>query len=212
MRMSARITLAACVVAVAAGAALAGSIWSRGTRRMKRITIDDTACEVGDVITILVQERSVIENDSSRNMGKTTSRKGSTTGTLDLANLIQQSVGHHIFDFPKLNMDLSSETKFAGDTDFESDRSVQDKITVTIEDVLPNGNLVVFGKRQREVEGDTQVVQISGIVRPSDIAFDNTVDSDRIANFRLVYKGRGQEVKFTRPGWLGRLLNWLNPF
>ena len=212
MSTSTRICLAACVVAAAVGAASAGSIWKRGTRRMKRIAIDDTACEVGDVITIVVRERSIIENDSTRTMDKTTSRKGATTGTLDLANLIQQSVGHQIFDFPKLNLDFNSETKFAGDTGFESDRSVEDKITVTVEDVLPNGNLVVFGKRQREVEGDTQVVQVSGIVRPSDIAFNNTVDSDRIANFRLVYKGRGQETKFTRPGWLGRLLNWLNPF
>lgn len=207
-----RFLLVAAVVAAAASAVSAGSIWSRGSRRMRLITIDDTACQVGDVITIVVRERSVIENDSSRKMDKTTSRKGVTSGTLDLANLIQQSVGQQIFDFPKLNMDFNSETKFAGGTDFESDRSVQDKITVTIEDVLPNGNLVVFGKRQREVEGDTQVVQLSGIIRPSDIAFDNTVDSDRVAHFRLVYKGRGQEVKFTRPGWLGRLLNWLNPF
>ena len=212
MSIPTRFLLVAAVVAAAAGAVSAGSIWSRGNRRMKLITIDDTACQAGDVITIVVRERSVIENDSSRKMDKTTSRKGVTSGTLDLANLIQQSVGHQIFDFPKLNMDFSSETKFAGGTDFESDRSVQDKITVTVEDVLPNGNLVVFGKRQREVEGDTQVVQLSGIIRPSDIAFDNTVDSDRVANFRLVYKGRGQEVKFTRPGWLGRLLNWLNPF
>ncbi|MHC4716271.1 MAG: flagellar basal body L-ring protein FlgH [Planctomycetota bacterium] len=212
MSTSVRIGLVAAVLAVAAGAASAGSIWKRGTRRMKRITIDDAAREVGDVITITIRERSVIENDTSRKMDKTTSRKAGTSGTLDLANLIGQSVGKHIFDFPKLDLDFSSETKFDGNTDFGSDRSVEDKITVTVEDVLPNGNLVVFGKRQREVEGDTQIVQVSGIVRPGDIGFDNTVDSDRVANFRLVYKGQGQEPKFSKPGWVGRLLNRLNPF
>lgn len=212
MNRSLRIALAAVVVLASTGAAQAGSIWKRGTRRMRVIATDDTAQQIGDVITIAISEHSIIENETSRTMGKATSRKGATTGTLDLANLISRTVGQHIFDFPMLNMDLTSDQTFSGTADFESDRSVEDRVTVTVEDVLPNGNLVIFGKRQRQVEGDTQVIQVSGIVRPSDLSFDNTVDSDRVANFRLVYKSTGRESRMTKPGWLGRFLNWINPF
>ena len=82
---------------------------------------------------------------------------------------------------------------------------------MTVEDVLPNGNLVVIGMRERVVDGDGQTVQTSGIVRPSDIAFDNTVSSKKVADFKMVYKSRGQDSLFTRPGWLARILNALNP-
>jgi len=50
------------------------------------------------------------------------------------------------------------------------------------------------------------------VVRPSDIAFDNTVKSTKVANFRVVHKTVGRENRFTKPGWLGRFLNMINPF
>jgi flagellar L-ring protein precursor FlgH len=71
---------------------------------------------------------------------------------------------------------------------------------------------VVLGSRTRDVAGDKQIIQISGIVRPEDITFDNTISSSRVANFHIVHKTIGRENRFTKPGWLGRLANLLNPF
>ncbi|MHC4295078.1 MAG: flagellar basal body L-ring protein FlgH [Planctomycetota bacterium] len=192
-------------------AANAGSIWAKGSRRTCQLFTDSKAQDLGDVLTIVIEEDSKIENETSRKMDKTTARKAEMDGTLDLANILQP-IGEHIFDFPKLDFTSSSSTEFDGGADYGTDRSMDDKITVVVEDVQPNGNLVVLGSRTRDVAGDKQIIQISGIVRPEDITFDNTISSSRVANFHIVHKTIGRENRFTKPGWLGRLANLLNPF
>jgi flagellar L-ring protein precursor FlgH len=79
-------------------------------------------------------------------------------------------------------------------------------------DVLPNGNLVVMGTRRRNIAGDTQTIEASGIVRPSDIAYDNTVQSERVADFNIVTKNGGVSAPYTKPGWLGRVFDVIWPF
>lgn len=204
--------LAICSVLLAAAApARAGSIWARVAGRERPIHADDAAWRIGDVLTIVIDEHSVIESETNRSLDKQSSREAKTGGTLDLANIIA-SVGRHIFDFPKLDVSSSAKAKFDGKANYDSDRSVADQITVVVQDVLPNGNLVILGRRERTVSGDRQIAQVSGVVRPSDITYANTVQSDRIADFRVSYGDRGPETRFTKPGWLARILNFLNPF
>jgi len=57
-----------------------------------------------------------------------------------------------------------------------------------------------------------QTIEVSGIVRPSDIAFDNTVKSEQVADFRIVTKNAGIAAPYTRPGWLGRIFDIVWPF
>ena len=71
--------------------------------------------------------------------------------------------------------------------------------------------VLVTQERRAADEVDGQVIQISGIVRPSDVAFDNTIPSEKVANFQITMKIRGPEHQFNTPGWFGRLLNWLSP-
>jgi flagellar basal body L-ring protein FlgH len=70
---------------------------------------------------------------------------------------------------------------------------------------------VVLGKRERMVLGDKQVIQASGVIRMSDIAFDNTIPSDKVANFQIAVKAKGQETYANNPGWFSSLLNRFNP-
>ena len=209
---SVSVFLAACLVAsVAAAPAAADLIYNKASCRKGVIHADDTARRVGDVLTIIIEERSVIDNETNRNLDKSSERKGSTDGTLDLANILWP-IGKHIFDFPKLSLDASAASKFDGKATYDTDRKVEDKITVTVHDVLPNGNLVVLGTRGRGVDGDKQTVQASGIVRPSDITFTNTVQSNLVAEFQVRYLDGARENRFVKPGWLERILNALNPF
>jgi len=191
--------------------AQAGSIFRKVRGGARSLTADHTARRVGDVVTIVINERSIVENESERKMDKTTSRTAKMGGTFDIANVLW-SVGKHIFDFPALDLSTSSQTKFDGKADLDMDRSLIDEMTVTVQDVQPNGNLVVIGTRTRSVNGDTQVIQISGIVRPVDIDYTNKVKSTLVAEFHIVTKVTGQEHNFRNPGWLGRIANWLNPF
>jgi len=205
------IVLVLLTAALAPASAPAGSIWARGSRRTQAIFTDDTARDVGDILTITIDEQTKIENDTSREMEKSETRDAEMTGTLDPANILAQ-VGKFIFDFPRLDFASSAGSTFAGDAGYDSDRSMTDKISVVVEDVLPNGNLVVLGTRTRTVGGDTQIIQASGLVRPSDISIENTVDSTRVADFHIVFTSHGQDEDFVNPGWLSRLANALSPF
>ncbi|MFW6133277.1 MAG: flagellar basal body L-ring protein FlgH, partial [Planctomycetota bacterium] len=182
-----------------------------GSRRTQSIYTDDTARNVGDILTITIDEKTKIANDTSREMDKSEKRSAEMGGTLDPANLVAE-VGRHIFDFPKVDFSSDAGSEFTGNAGYDTDRSMTDKISVVVEDVLPNDNLVVLGTRTRTVDGGTQVIQASGIVRPSDVSIDNDVDSTRVADFRIVFTNAGQEDDFVDPGWLARLANALSPY
>ncbi len=206
-----RLIVIAVALLLATSCTMAESIWARGNERTQNLTTDDKATTVGDVITIVVNERSTIANETSRDMSKSDSRDASMSGSAQPGS-IGGPFSDREFTFPEVDFGSSASNSFSGDTEYDSDRSFSDQITVVVQDVLPNGNLVVQGQRSREVDGDSQVAQVSGVIRPSDVGFNNTVRSDRVADFRVVYKGAGQEQNFTNPGWLGRIANFLNPF
>lgn len=201
---------AAVIAALGAGTAEAGSIWAKARGRAEKIYTDDTARKVGDSLTIVIEEQTKIENEVTRKLDKSNSRSAKASGKFDLGNLVSWLEGR-VFELPNADVSQTASNKFDGKAEYDSDRKVTDRVTVTVEDVLPNGNLVVLGKRERQMAGDKQIVQASGIVRPSDVAFDNSVSSKKVAEFKIVYKSAGQEDHFTSPNWLARILNWLNP-
>jgi len=188
-----------------------GSIWAKSKKHSAALLTDDVARNVGDALTIVIEEHSKIENDTQRKMEKSDSRSAKVNGGFDLLRGLDQATGK-LFGLHKMDFSSEADTKFDGKAELDSDRKVEDRITVTVQDVLPNGNLVVLGSRTRTVAGDSQIVQVSGIVRPSDVTQNNTVSSKQVAEFHIVYKSGGQENQFTNPGWLARILNFLNPF
>ena len=78
--------------------------------------------------------------------------------------------------------------------------------------VLANGNLVLRGEKQLALSEGTEVIQLSGIVRPADISPNNTVQSRRLANAQIAYRGTGDLSNTARPGWATRTLLNLWPF
>jgi len=188
-----------------------GSIWAKSKRASASLTTDDTARNIGDVLTIIIEEQSKIENETNRTLEKSDSRSAKVTGSIDLLHGLDQATGK-LFNLDKMNLATDAENKFDGKAAMDSSRKMDDRITVTVQDVLPNGNLVVLGSRTRKVSGDSQIVQVSGIVRPSDITQENAISSKQVADFFIVYKSAGQENQATNPGWLGRILNLINPF
>ena len=205
-----KIALTLAAMAVGLPQAQGGSIWAKGQARSRQLYADDTARKVGDSLTILIEEESKIENQAERKMDKSTSRTNVSSGTVNFGNIFN-CLKNKTWTLPSANVNASATSDFDGKTQFDNDRKVTDKITVTVEDVLPNGNLVVMGKRERLVDGDKQTVQTSGVVRPSDVTFDNCVSSKQVADFKMNYLSHGQESNFTNPGWFARILNWLNP-
>jgi len=82
-------------------------------------------------------------------------------------------------------------------------------MTVKVVDIYPNGNLVIEGTKTMEINEETEVVTLSGVVQPTDISSSNTIYSYQIANAKFTYKGKGSISDGHRPGLLVRIINWL---
>ena len=207
------LTLALVVfVLLSATCSQAGSIWAKRDKNMKELYADDVARQIGDILTIQIGETSKTDNKAKRDMKKDTSR--STTfgggpnfpsgGTLD--RLLPEQL------LPSFNMSAESDNELKSKADYKDERKFEDQVSVVVMDILPNHNLIVMGARSRNIAGDIQTIEVSGIVRPSDVAFDNTIKSEKVADFRIITKNSGVSAPYTKPGWLGKIFDAIWPF
>lgn len=202
MRVWVLLGAAACLPAVPAEA---GSIWAKRSENPKSLYADDKANQIGDVLTIVISEIHKVDNKVKRDASRT-SERNFEVGNDDL------SIGHVIPSVSKVKVDVDSSKSLNGKSDYKDERKIEDRITVVVVDIHPNGNLVVLGTRTREMNGDAQTIQVSGIVRPRDIGFDNTIRSEQVANFQMISLCDGVTKDFTKPGWFGRFLDIIWPF
>ena len=192
------------------GDCVAGSIWAKRDRNSKPVYADDKAYRIGDVLTIIINEDHKVDNKVKRDLSRDSSRSiDFSSGDIDLSGDLVPGV---LPDLPSLKIKTGSAKSLKGKADYKDERTIEDRVTVIVQDVHPNGNLVVLGSRTREISGDKQMIQVSGIVRPADILFDNTVKSEQIANFNLVTIGEGVTDNYNNPGWLGKIIDKLWPF
>jgi len=203
--MSNRYLLAIVVSLSTLASIRADSIWARRDPRML-LFVDNRARRVGDLLTVVIQETTGIDNKDQRQLNKATNAGGafnfkgsSTAGQLSRAAQIDLAI-------------TGSATRgFDGNSQYSVDQNFQDRMNVTVMDVLPNGNLVVEGYRRRIVSGEERLMCVTGVVRPIDISIANTVQSQSIANFNISYLGKGAESAYTSPGLLGRFFNCFWP-
>jgi len=154
---------------------------------------DAKARNIGDVVTILLVESTSAQKKAATNTSK--------ASALDLTNI--QVFGKNI----GTNTGATGTRTFAGEGDSAQSNSLQGSVTAIVFGRMPNGMLQVRGEKQIELNQGSEVVRIEGLVRPVDIASDNSVTSDRIANARLSYKGRGALADANSQGWLSRFFN-----
>jgi flagellar L-ring protein precursor FlgH len=185
----------------------ADSIWDRRDQRYAFLFRDNRARSVGDLLTVIIREATDIDHREERELEKRTKAGG-------LFKLAGESASPGGSSSVSADFDTSttSERTFDGSAEFTSEREFADRITVTVVDVLPNGNLLIQGRRRRLIAGEVRTLVVSGIVRPSDISPRNTIESSYIANFAVKYEGKGEESSYSRQGWLGRLINRIWPF
>ena len=191
-------------VLLSATCSQAASIWAKRGKDMRALYADDVARQIGDILTVKITEDSKVDNKAQRDLKKETDRSTSFDGNL--------GIDHILPSIPGLTMDAESSNELKSKADYKDQRTFVDQITVVVVDILPNRNLVVMGTRSRNIAGDIQTIEVSGIVRPSDIAFDNTVKSEQVADFRIVTKNDGIAAPYTKPGWLGSIFDVVWPF
>jgi flagellar L-ring protein precursor FlgH len=161
--------------------------------------MDLRARQVGDILTVLLVERTNASKESS-----TSTEKGSSvdTGMPILGGKPITYKGN-----PILNNELDSSSSFDGKADSSQSNRLDGSITVTVAGRLPNGNLLVRGEKQITINQGQEFVQLQGIVRPVDIGPENTVPSTKIGDAQITYSGKGHLADTNRPGWLARFFN-----
>lgn len=170
---------------------------------------DRKAHRVGDIITITLNERtqaskntnSQISKDSSANLGVPNLFGMAVSPTNPLA-----SIGALGLTNDTLGLDASFDATRSADGSGSAGQSnsLTGSITVSVAEVMPNGILLVRGEKWMTLNTGDELVRIAGLVRPDDIAADNTVSSTRIGDARITYSGTGAFADAAQPGWMSR--------
>jgi flagellar L-ring protein precursor FlgH len=181
----------------------AQSIWQFRAADRVSLIADTAARHVGDLVTIIVRETTDVDNIDQRSL----SRDDETDWSFGFSSSGDVGTAAGDFDFA-----ADSGRSFSGQSQYLVGQDFEDRITVQVLDVLPNGNLVIGGRRRRLVAGELRTLIVSGTVRSVDISPNNTVRSQYISNFKICYEGDGPETHFSNQGWAGRFLNKVWPF
>jgi flagellar L-ring protein precursor FlgH len=160
----------------------------------------------GDIVTVLVSENQNVNNQETSDLSKETD--------LDY-KLTAFTLNPHTFNtLPHLAAD--STDSFKGNASYTKSGAFTARLAAIVVDVLPNGNLVISGRREIRIDQETKLIEFSGVVRRYDITANNTVASEFVANANVVYRGQGPLTQHTnRWGigkWIHDAISWLWPF
>ena len=142
---------------------------------------------VGDLVSVLLAENTSANRSQNASLKKTAGAKVSSKGLLNI--------------FGDLGPELGSTVTNDGSGQTNQEQTLTGSVTVSVVEIMPNGNLVLRGEKQLALSEGSEVIQVSGVVRPEDIAPNNTVLSRRLANAQISYRGIGDESAATRAGW-----------
>lgn len=180
----------------------AGSLY---TGSYNNLFSDSKAFTVGDVITIKVIETIAGQTAS----GTTTQEQSKMDLNLPSPTIMGKQVPNKT---PIAGITESNSDTYKGTASTNRSSKLIASISARVVKVYPNGNLFIVGKKVVKVNDDYQTLVISGIVRPTDILQDNSVDSSRISDLYVEYNGEGYIADSTRPGWLAQFLKKIWPF
>lgn len=164
---------------------------------------DRRARAVGDTLTILLNETT----SASKNSGATAKRKNGIEGTAGLAG----ATGAGQSNSYKGTVGVGGNITQEGTGSSTASNAFNGFITVTVIEVLANGNLAVAGEKQVAVGFEEEIIRFGGIVNPNNLV-NNTVSSLQVADARIEYRGRGITDDVREPGWLTRLALKISPF
>ncbi len=183
-----------------------GSIFQANSARP--LFEDRRARYVGDILTVNIKE----SNRASAESESTATRTANVSASIDALNVPPFNV-NPLNRVAGLNAAAESSNTFSGGGDVGNTNAFNGTITVTVIEVLPNGNLLVSGEKQVSIGHQQEFIRLSGVVNPRDIRSEShSVDSSRIADARIEYKASGYISEAQVMGWLARFFLSALPF
>lgn len=181
---------------------MADSLWQNEISRP--MFADKRASQVGDLLTIIVQENNSASKDKNTKTSKSSSVDASIASFLYSGFLAKGG------QMPALKYDLKND--FAGGGTINNSEQIIARIGVRVIDVLPNRNLVFEGTRETAFSGEQQTIVLRGVVRSDDITSANEVPSSSVADATIKFIGKGAISDSQKKGWFNRILDKVSPF
>lgn len=182
------------------------SLWSDGTSRS--IFADKRSLNVGDILTIAISESST----ENKNNATSTERKSSLAAAITAFLYPSGASGLLTKNGQLPAMAYNSDHIHNGSGTISDSETIVAQIAVRIIDVLPNGNLVIEGKRETSFSEENQTIILRGVVRPYDVQSNNTVFSYNVADATIQIIGKGTVSDAQNKGWFNRIWDKINPF
>ena len=179
------------------------SLWRSGSRAFFK---DQRAAQVGDIVTVLVNMNDAANLKNVTSAARTSAESGGLPNFFGLETMLPAAIN------PTTLISAASSNSNTGTGQIQRTEAVTLRLAGIVTQVLPNGNLVVAASQEFMVNSELRELRVTGVIRPQDIASDNTVLHDRMAEARIAYGGRGQLTDLQRARWGQQMMDILLPF
>lgn len=185
----------------------ANALWQAGARNFFN---DQRARRIGDILTvrISISDSASVSNESDRRRQSSTSV--GVPNLFGLERTAQRAAGG-AFD-PATLIEAEGTSRSQGQGSIAREDRVTLTVAAVVTDILPNGNFVISGRQEVKINAELRELTVAGIIRPEDVAADNTIRHTQIAEARINYGGRGQITAVQRPGWGQRVADAVSPW
>ncbi len=191
--------------AEAQGSGRRGSIYNSNQGPIQ-LAANKTARRRGDLVTVIISEIQDVRNEEKTDLTKTSSLDYQISNLDVLPNAFS----------PLPGVTTGKNDGFSGNAKVEKRGRFEARLTAIVMDTLPNGNLVIQGRRELRIDQELKVIEFTGIIRRYDVKSNNTVMSESVADARVRYSGSGPMTNTThRRGlsrWLHNAIDWIWPF
>jgi flagellar L-ring protein precursor FlgH len=168
---------------------------------------DARAIHVGDVVTVKIQINDKASLDNNLNRSRDGSVGLTSSGDFDFGFGANTATGSGKVDG---SLDRTTSTTSKGSVG--RSETINLLVGAVVSQVLPNGNLVVSGSQEVRVNFELRVLNVEGVIRPRDIATDNSISYEKIAEARISYGGRGRVMEIQQPAYGQQILDIVAPF
>lgn len=192
------LALALVLLSAPAWAAERGAVFS--TAGYTPLTSGARAGQVGDILTVMLVERTSATKSNSASTGRDGS-VGITPPSTGILNVLKPT-----------DLSAGGNQSFKGKGEAAQSNALSGEIAVTVVSVRPNGVLEVKGEKFLKLNRGDERIELTGLVRIADISADNRVLSTRVANARIAYTGKGEIARGSKQGWLQAFFSKISPF
>jgi len=187
-----------------------GSLFGQGDNPLFS---DHKAMHMHDIVTVVISEAATASNSNTKSLaeadisslgGGTFTATGGSDTVDDIANKLNR-VGN-------IGFTGNSTSSFDGSGNASHNNSFDTTVSARVVKILSNGNYFISGRREILVDGEKQIIQLSGVIRPFDIDQNNQINSAQMADAKIMYKTEGDIKRATEQGWGTKLVQAVWPF